>query len=754
MEHSSHRKKTRLVILIDVLKDIQGGAERQVYETIRLIDREKFTPFLFILHQTSIPAEISQLKLYAEGLGVGRIYGIDGFRQGARFCQILKDKSVDILLTFHFASDIWGAYWGKKAGVPVIASSRRDSGFWRKKHHVQAYKLVNKWVNRIFAVSEAVKQMVLEEGVPSSKVEVVYNGVDLKRFDELAKEDVLEVPEGASLIGCVGNFTETKGQAYLLEAAVKVIEKFPKAYFILAGDGVLKEHLMRKAEELGLLDHVVFLGKRGDVPALLKQMDVCVLPSLSEGLSNSLLEYMAAGKPVVATAVGGNPEVIEDGVNGILVAQKDSETLAAKIILLLEDRRLAERLGRKARETVEQKFNLEARVRQMENSLELLRKQAPDQKQPIRIMHLISSGGFFGAERVMLSLGKSLNNSAVESIMAVIHNRRNPHLEVIEEARKHNIQVFAAPCSGKLDFKTVKALADYISSQGIDIVHSHNIKANFMAALACRKAKVPLVATNHLWTKAGLKLALYETIDVFILRHFVKKIVAVSEGIRQDMTRRGIPEKKIRLIINGIAEEQGTVEALKKSDLGISDESPVIAVVARLSWEKGHRYLIDALPDLLREFPEAVFIFFGEGPMRRELEKMVRSVHATEKVLFAGYQPEMEKIYPLIDVLVQPSLREGVPMSLLEAMSFGKAIVATDTGGVRGLIRHKDTGLLIRPGSCSDIREAVSALLNDPELRERLSKAARHLVSEKFSLQKMVEGYVDLYQEVLQEKSR
>lgn len=752
MEHRGHRKRTRLVILIDVLKDIQGGAERQVYEFIRLLDRDKFAPFLFILHQSSVPAEVSQLKLYVESLGVERIYGADGIRQGIRFSQILKEKSVDILMTFHFSSDIWGTYWAKKAGVPVIVSSRRDAGFWRKWHHVRAYKFINNWVTKIFAVSEAVKQMVLEEGVPASKVEVIYNGVDLKRFDEKASEEVLQVPPETFLIGSVGNFTETKGHSYLLDAAAQVIRKFPKAYFVLAGYGPLKDRLEQKAQDLGIADHIVFLGKREDIPGLLKQMHVCVLPSLSEGLSNALLEYMAAGKPIVATAVGGNPEVIEDGINGILVAAKDSEALADKICLCLEDKTLADKLGHKARQTVEQKFNLEKRIRQMEDSLEHLRREAPDEKQPIRIMHLISSGGFFGAERVMLSLGKSLNNPYVESILTAIHNKYNPHVEIIEEARKQNIPVFTVPCRGKFDFQTVNELADFISTQRVDIVHSHNIKANFMAALACRKAKVPLVATNHLWTKAGLKLALYEALDVFVLKHCVKRIVAVSEGIRQDMMRKGIPEKKIRLIINGIAEEQGTVEAFSKKDLGIPEESPVVAVVARLSWEKGHRYLIDALPDILRACPNAVFLFLGEGPMRRELEKRVESVKAADKVIFAGYQPEMEKIYPLIDILVQPSLREGVPMSLLEAMSFGKAIVATDAGGVKGLIRNRETGLLIRPGSCSDIRESVLELLKDPDLRGRLAAGARQLVSENFSLQKMVEGYVDLYQEVLQEK--
>lgn len=752
MEHRRYRKKTRLVILIDVLKDIQAGAERQVYELIRLIDREKFELYLFILHQTSIPAELSQLKVYSEGLGVERIYSPRAFSQGRRFCQILKEKGVDILLTFHFGSDMWGSYWGRKAKVPVIVSSRRDTGFWRRKHHLKSYRFVNKWFDKIYAVSGAVERMVLEEGVPAAKIEVIYNGVDLRRFDVQTQEKLLVVPKGVFLAGCVGNFNLAKGHVYFLEAAAKVINKFPSAYFILAGAGPLKEQLAARAEELGISERVVFLGKTENIPALLRQFHVCVLPSLTEGLSNALLEYMAAGKPVVATDAGGNAEVIRDGENGFLVPVKDPEAIAQKICLLFEDRQKAAELGLNARKTVEEKFNIVDRVRELESSLERLRRSAPDQKQPIRVMHLISSSGLFGAEKVMLSLGRSLNNKDLESIMAAIDNSHNPHLELIDEARRYDLPFFVFRSEGRLDFGAVRRMCKYIESEGIDIVHSHNIKANFLAALACRKAGIPLVVTNHNWTKGGGKLALYEYIDVFVMRHFAQRIIAVSEGVRHDMMRKGIPEKKIRLIINGVEKELLNGEALKKEEMGLRKDTPVIGVVARLSWEKGHRYLIDAMPDILREYPEVVFIFFGEGPMRRELEKMVKACGLSDNVVFAGYQPEMEKVYPMIDIIVQPSLREGVPMSLLEAMSFGRAIVATDAGGVRGLIRHKDTGLLIKPGSCSGIREAVLQLLSDPALKARLSDNAVRLVSEKFSLQKMIEGYVDLYQEVLEEK--
>lgn len=359
-------RKIKVAFLVDVFADVGAGAERQLYETLKRINRDRFEPLLFVLHQDFCPKEMEEFKIFSGSLGLKKIYDFKGIREGFRFARFAREEKIDIVVTYHFASDIWGTVFSRLGGVPVVISSRRDVGFWRKGLHVKAYRFVNRWVTRIVAVSGAVREVVLDdEGVRPDKVEVVYNGVDLSRFARPA------VPLGSKTIGCIGNFSSpTKGHIFLVEAAKIVLDRHPEVRFVFVGDGYLKPDLVKRAQELGVEERLQFLGKRSDIPSLLAGMDICVLPSLSEGLSNALIEYMAAGRPVVATAVGGNVEVIKDGVNGFLVSSKDPAALAIAIMKLLGDPALAERLGREARATVEMDFDVEKQIKKLEALLE------------------------------------------------------------------------------------------------------------------------------------------------------------------------------------------------------------------------------------------------------------------------------------------------------------------------------------------------------------------------------------------------
>ena len=179
----------RIAILIDVLEDIKGGAERQVYELIKGLDKEKFEMFLFVLHQNSIPQEILDLKINTRALGIKRIYDLKGICEGIAFKRFLFENKIDVVMTYHFASDIWGGFWGRK--VPFIVSNRRDIGFWRKGIHGGAYKFVNRWVDLVVVNSEAgKKQVICDENLSEQKIRIIRNGIILeglfvvKVFDE------------------------------------------------------------------------------------------------------------------------------------------------------------------------------------------------------------------------------------------------------------------------------------------------------------------------------------------------------------------------------------------------------------------------------------------------------------------------------------------------------------------------------------------------------------------------------------------
>ncbi|MCS6861161.1 MAG: glycosyltransferase, partial [Abditibacteriales bacterium] len=218
-------------------------------------------------------------------------------------------------------------------------------------------------------------------GIPPERITVIYNGVDLDRFETCARRRVgvgdhdasgegecrPSLPESSTTasratfhVGCVGTLRPVKGHRYLIEAIAAVREKVPHVHLSLVGDGPARGELDDLRQRLGLNGCVSLLGMRDDVDALLKQFDVFVLPSLSEGISNALLEAMAAGLPVVATDVGGNPEVVQHGVTGLLVPPQDSRALAEALWQLLTDADGRCAMGRKGRERVETYFSLSA----------------------------------------------------------------------------------------------------------------------------------------------------------------------------------------------------------------------------------------------------------------------------------------------------------------------------------------------------------------------------------------------------------
>jgi len=371
----------RILLLVDVFAVITGGAERQIFELCRRLDKNKYKLTVACLSSKGrLLKEVEAFGVTTQRLDVGRIYGMNGLRRGFRFRDFLKNERIDVVMTFHFASDIWGTVFARLAGVPRIISCRRDMGFWKQNSHRRAYRFINRWVSRFIVVADAIKQAIIkDEGVRPEKIEVIYNGIDPSQAMEPpnppTKRAELNLPPQGKLVGCVGNLRAVKGQHDFIEAASEIAQDMPDTAFLIIGgpqshEPGLPRQLKAHVRQRHLQDKVFFLGKRGDARDIITLMDVCVLPSLSEGLSNTLLEYMLCGRPVVATAVGGNPEAVRDGANGLLVPPNDHHALADKVALLLRDEDLAARLGRQAQQDVIAKFDMDNMIRQYEQVLD------------------------------------------------------------------------------------------------------------------------------------------------------------------------------------------------------------------------------------------------------------------------------------------------------------------------------------------------------------------------------------------------
>jgi glycosyltransferase involved in cell wall biosynthesis len=291
----------------------------------------------------------------------------------------MKRQKFNIVHTYLFSENILGVVAAKLAGVPVIITGRRDTGMlcqgeW---YHMLAYRLTNPLVTKIVCVSEAVRKVVLEkERVASTKVEVIYNGVDVAAFGrkspvtshqspEKNLKQELGIKDSDLVVGMIANFSWVKGHEVLIKAAPEVIKEVPNVKFVLIGEGVLLERTKSEVGSRKSENHFIFLGRRTDIPELLSIMDISVNLSYSEGMSNTILESMAAGVPVVATAVDGNLETVDENT-GLLVRIKDPRVTAQAIIRLLKDENLRKRLGENARRAVQEKFDSKVMINKME----------------------------------------------------------------------------------------------------------------------------------------------------------------------------------------------------------------------------------------------------------------------------------------------------------------------------------------------------------------------------------------------------
>jgi len=271
--------------------------------------------------------------------------------------RILKEFKPDVLHTYLFGFHLWAGVAGKFLKVPLIISSRRQIPIWRKWYHKIFTDIGNLFTDYIICCSRAVKEFVIEkEMVWNKKVKVIYNGI------LFPKVKIENKPEKLRCIGVVANFNEEKGHIYLIKATKLLIKEFPDIEVRLAGKGKLEGFIKEKVKEYGLEKNIFFEGQIEDVFAFLDKIDIFVLPSISEGLPNAVIEALYMEKPVVATKVGGISEVIISGKNGILVRPKNPEELADAIKFLIKNPEFAIMIGKEGRKTVSEKFSYERMV--------------------------------------------------------------------------------------------------------------------------------------------------------------------------------------------------------------------------------------------------------------------------------------------------------------------------------------------------------------------------------------------------------
>lgn len=340
-----------------------GGAEQVISNLAASLDPAKYRGVLCVFRPGWI-----QERSQARGVPTYVIptQGMTDWRWACRFRDLLKGEQVDLIHAHEFDANVQGAAVAAYLGIPLVATVHGKHYFWEKLRRRLAYRWVSRHATMV-AVSEDLKRFIVQNvGIDSARIPVLYNGVDVPLPPDPADIEAcrreMNLPESDRVIGVVGNLYPVKGHQYLIDAIPAVLGKYPNTSFLFAGRGHLESDLKQQVNRLGLDKQVHFLGLRQDIPRILALLDVFVLPSLSEGLSMAILEAMMAGRPVIATRVGGNPEIVLDGETGFLVPSKDSHALAESLITLLKDRHLANQFGEKGKRRAEDQFSLQTMV--------------------------------------------------------------------------------------------------------------------------------------------------------------------------------------------------------------------------------------------------------------------------------------------------------------------------------------------------------------------------------------------------------
>jgi glycosyltransferase involved in cell wall biosynthesis len=350
--------------LIDELAP--AGTESQLLALIRHLDRRRVWPYLCLLRgdkpvsQTLEPDDCPILRLH-----VGALRHPGTLLRAGRFLRFLRRERIDVVQAYFPDSSYFGIPVAWLAGVKHRLRTRNNIGHSQTPLHRRLGRALNVFTTRTIANCAAARRALLEAEQPRPETVVVLeNGVDLDRFAGIPALTARAVVEPH--IGVVANLRLVKGLKEFISAAVRVSLRYPRARFSVVGEGEMRAELERQVAAEGLAGRFKLPGCVSDVPGFLADLDVAVLSSHAEGMSNSVLEYMAAGRPIVATAVGATPDLIADGVHGLLVSPRDAARLADAIELLLDDRELAQRLGAAARRRALERYSREAMVRRFE----------------------------------------------------------------------------------------------------------------------------------------------------------------------------------------------------------------------------------------------------------------------------------------------------------------------------------------------------------------------------------------------------
>jgi glycosyltransferase involved in cell wall biosynthesis len=725
-----------------------GGSERQFAALAKALD-----PATFRLQLGCIQKQ----GAFLEGLGDvsefplnGSVYRVQSIQMRLRLSRYLQRNRTAIAHAFDFYTNLMLIPAARLARVPVVIGSQRQLGDLLSPMKRRAQLAMFRWCDTVVCNSRAAADRLMQAGLPERKIAVIGNGLPASCFAEATA--ALPRRPGFLRVGMIARMnTEAKNHRLLLQAAAQLRGKFPVLEFVLVGDGPLRPELEREAERLGIRDQVLFLGDRRDIPAVLASLDLSVLPSASESLSNAIIESMAAGVPVIASNVGGNPELVTEG-RGALVPPDEPQALADAIERILRDAPLRSELGRNAKQFAQTNFTID-HMRYQHEALyaALLEKKQwraktgtvrslPSESKiaPLKIAIVAASSRYVGGQSVQaeLLLENWRNDPEVEARLIPIDPMFPRGLRWVDRI----------PLLRTILREPIYLWDLWRGLEDADIAHIFS--ASYWSFL---------VAPAPAWLIGRLR-------GKKTLIHYHSG--EARDHLQRFRSARPILRKSDRLVVPSgylvdVFHEFGLkAEAVPNivdlSQFSFRTRNPLRP---HLVCTRGfHTYysidvVVRAFAEVLQIFPDAQLDLVGGGPEEAEIRGLVKDLKLSG-VNFCGIasRQEIGRFYADADIFINASRVDNMPVSILEAFASGTPVVTTAPEGIRYLVEHERTGLLSEVGDAQALAENVVRLLRNPDLATHIVSNA-HEESRRYSWPVVREQWLKVYQTLMRERA-
>ena len=767
-------KPTRVAYVIWSL-DL-GGAEQVVIRLAAALDRARCAPLIICLNEPgpfagqAARAGVEVIALHKRGpVDLGAL---------ARLARLLRARRIDVVHTHLWGANLWGRIAARLAGVKTVIVTEHNVDTWKRGYHFAIDRLLAPLATGFVAVSQQVREFYEARGVGVGRWQVIYNGVDTSAAFTHHRNgfyQTLGIREDEPVVGLIGRLVPAKAPEIFVQAVVQAAREVPSLKALIVGDGPLRQLVEEQVHRLGLDGRVICTGTRQDVPQLLQGMSALVFSSEREGLSMAMLEAMAAGVPVVATRVGGTPELIESGVSGILVPPQQPHVLADRLVELLRQPEQAQAIGRAARARVEQHFSLHRMVKQHEELYTRLGQATRDKGQegtrdkrqetrllspvpcllsqtgvPVRVVYVIDNMGRGGAQRQLIELVRRLPRASWEPV--VISLSTEPWKStMVGELTAAGVRVHQINQHGALDVAALWRLTRLLRRYRPAIAHLWLFTATCYGGVAAWLAGVPRVI-HAMRSSIDDLTPRQRKASYWFFRH-ATCVTINADVVRPNLASEGrVPTERVRTIYNGIdlavspAAAQG---AAHRAAWQVPPQGQVVAMVARFAPPKDHATLIDAAARVVRDAPGTCFVLVGDGPLRSSMEERVRVLGIADHVRFTGERQDVWPLLQEIDLCVLSTRHEGCSNVIMEAMAAGKPVVATNVGGNPELVEDGVTGLLVPPTDAAALAGAITRLLQHPDEAQAMGVRGRARAAQRFSIEAAVQANEALYRELL-----